>query len=167
MQVKRADGLPIETYSRKGSRPEHTTESESQMRTKLLVVAASVAVIAASLAVGAGAKGKPPTTGSTCKPQVSVILRGTLAAAPGAAPTALSVNVTGGNRFAHAYKGAAPVSVTVTSTTKVHRATSTSWADLKSGDRVNIQARACKADLADGKTPPLTATRVTASAQTS
>lgn len=137
------------------------------MKTKFLVVAASIAVITASLAVGALAKGKPPTTGATCKPQVSVILKGTLAATPGAAPTALSVNVTGGNKFAHAYKGAAPVSVAVTSKTTVHRGSSTSWADLMSGDRVNIQARACKADLAGGKTPPLTATRVTASAPTS
>ena len=137
------------------------------MKTKFLLVAASVAVIAASLAVGALAKGKPPTTGATCKPNVSVILKGTLAATPGAAPTALSVNVTGGNKFAHAYKGATPVSVAVTATTKVHRGTSTSWADLKSGDRVNIQARACKADLAGGKSPALTATRVTASAPAS
>ena len=137
------------------------------MRTKFLVLAMSVAVTAGSLAVGATAKGKPPTTGATCKPQVSVILKGTLAAAPGAAPTALSVTVTGGNTLGRAYKSATPVSVAVTTATKVHRGTSTAWADLKSGDRVNIQARACKADLAGSKTPALTATRVTASAPTS
>jgi len=115
------------------------------MKKKLLAVAPLIALLAASIAVAAPAKGKPPTTPPTCKPQISVILKGTLAADAGAAPTALSINVTGGNKFAHAYKsGAQPVSVAVNSSTKVHRGTSTSWADLKSGDRVNVQARVCK-----------------------
>jgi hypothetical protein len=114
--------------------------------------------------VSAPAKGKPPTAGAGCKPEISVILKGTLAADAGAAPTALSVTVTGGGHFSHAYKvGTNPVSIAVTSTTKVHRGSATTWSALKLGDRVNIQARACKADLAAGKTPSLTATRVTAS----
>ncbi|MFL5952929.1 MAG: hypothetical protein ACJ76I_02315 [Gaiellaceae bacterium] len=133
------------------------------MKTKLLAAAALVLTLAASVAVGAPAKGKPPTT---CKPQVSVILTGKLAADAGATPTALSVTVSGGNRFARAYKGVTPVSVGVTSTTKVHRGTSTTWADLKSGDRVNIQARVCRSTLANGATPALTAFRVTAHAPT-
>jgi len=135
------------------------------MKSRLLVSAALAAVLMTVVVVSAPAKGKPPTTGAGCKPEISVILKGKLAADAGAAPTALSVTVTGGGHFSHAYKvGTNPVSVAVTSTTKVHRGASTTWADLKLGDRVNIQARACEADLAAGKTPSLTATRVTASA---
>jgi hypothetical protein len=136
------------------------------MKTKLLAAAALVVALTASVAAGAFAKGKPPTTPpTTCKPQISVILTGKLAADAGATPTAVSVTVTGGNRFARAYRLALqPLSVAVNTSTKVHRGTSTSWADLKSGDRVNIQAHACKADLAAGKAPALTATRVTATA---
>jgi hypothetical protein len=71
--------------------------------------------------------------------------------------------VTGGNHFAKAYKsGPQPVSVSITSSTKVNRQGDTNPADLKAGDRVNFQARACRADLAGGKTLPLTAMRVTA-----
>jgi hypothetical protein len=129
------------------------------------VTALLAAVLTAVVAVSAPAKGKPPTTGATCKPDISVILKGKLAADAGAAPTALSVTVTGGDKFAHAYKaGTQPVSIAVTNATKVHRGSATAWSALKSGDRVNIQARACKADLEAGKTPPLTATRVTATA---
>ncbi len=35
-------------------------------------------------------------------------------------------------------------------------------ADLLAGDRVLVQAKVCKADLAQGATPPLTAKRVVA-----
>ena len=138
------------------------------MKRRLLVAAALAALIAAAVAVGAPAKGKPPTTGASCKPEISVILKGKLAADAGSAPTALSVTVTGGGQFARAYKaGTQPVSVAVTAATKVHRGSAKTWAALKMGDRVNIQARACKADLTAGKTPPLTATRVTATASKS
>jgi hypothetical protein len=37
----------------------------------------------------------------------------------------------------------------------------------KSGDKLNIQARSCKADLANNAAPSLTATRVTAHPATS
>jgi hypothetical protein len=130
----------------------------------MLVVA--VAVLTGSVVAGASAKGKPPTTGANCKPQISVILKGTLAANGATAPTTLSVKVTGGNHYAKAYKAATqPISVTVTTSTKVIRGTSKSAADLKSGDLVNIRATACKADLAKSATPPLTAVRVTAHAK--
>ena len=81
------------------------------------------------------------------------------------APSSLSVTVKGGNHFAAAYKKAAqPVAVAVTAQTKVRRQGKTSPADLKTGDLVNVQARACKADLAHDATPALTAVRVTAHA---
>jgi hypothetical protein len=92
---------------------------------------------------------------------VSVILKGTLATDAGPAPTSLSVNATAGNHFAKAWKKHA-ASVALTSETKVNRASDTNPADLKSGDKVNIRATSCKADLANNATPALTAFRVTA-----
>ena len=135
------------------------------MKLKAVVVGAAVALLSASVAVAAPpvGKGKPPTTGAGCKPMISVILTGTLAADAGSAPTSLSVNVTGGNHFAKAWKNqTAPVALT--SSTKVNRAGDKNAADLKSGDKVNIQAKSCKADLANNAMPSLTATRVTAHA---
>ena len=106
-----------------------------------------------------------PATGPGCKPAVAVILKGTLAANGAAAPAALTVNVTGGNHFALAYKGTA-VSLATTAATKVSRQGGHALTDLRQNDRVNIQARACKADLANGAKPALTAVRVTAQAAT-
>ena len=66
-------------------------------------------------------------------------------------------------RFALAYKnGTQPITVTITTATKINRQGDHNALHLKTGDRVNIQARTCKADLANGATPPLTASRVTA-----
>jgi hypothetical protein len=137
------------------------------MKVRAIVVGAALALLGASVAVAAppAGKGKPATTGAGCKPMIAVILKGTLAADAGTAPTALSVNVTGGNHFAAAWKSK-PVSVALTSSTKVNRQGDQNAADLKSGDKVNIQARSCKADLANNAVPSLTATRVTAHAAT-
>lgn len=109
-------------------------------------------------------KGKPNVEGQGCRPSVAVILRGTLAADGAAAPTTLSVNVTGGNHASRAYRppAAQPVSVAVTTSTRVNRRGDHNPADLKSGDRVNIHARACRADLKGGGAPALTAKRVVA-----
>jgi hypothetical protein len=131
------------------------------MRKTLL--AALVALVVTSAAVAAPEKGKPPVTGAGCKPSVAVIVTGTLAA-DGTA-SSLSVNVTGGNHAAQVYKQAPqPISIVVTSSTKISRQGHHLATDLKNHDRVNIQAKACKADLANTTaTPPaLTATRVTA-----
>ena len=135
------------------------------MKLKVLVLAVAVAAVAASAAFGVppAGKGKPATTGAGCKPMVSVILRGTLAADAGPAPTSLSVNVTGGNHFAKAWNHQA-ASVALTSSTKVNRAGDKNAADLKSGDKVNIRAKSCKADLANNAMPALAAVRVTAHA---
>jgi hypothetical protein len=135
------------------------------MKLKAVVLAVAVAALAASAASAAppAGKGKPPTTGAGCKPMVSVILRGTLAADAGPAPTSLSVNVSGGNHFAKAWKHQT-ASVALTPSTKVNRAGDTDAAELKSGDKVNIRAKSCKADLANNPMPALTATRVTAHA---
>ena len=133
------------------------------MKLKSLGLAFTIALIGASVAVAAPptGKGKPPTTGTGCKPMISVILKGTLTADAGSAPTSLSVNATGGNHFAAAWKKQT-VSVALTPSTKINRQGDKNAADLKSGDKVNIQARSCKADLANNAMPALTATRVTA-----
>lgn len=106
---------------------------------------------------------KPPKTGAGCRPLVSVILKGTLAADGAAAPSTLSVNVTGANNVGKAYKAATqPTPVAVDAKTKVNRRGKHDPALLKSTDRVVVTARMCKADLAGGATPALTATRVVA-----
>lgn len=148
------------------------------MKLKAVVAAGALALVAASVAFAAppagkgkpedtgkpDTTGKPATTGAGCKPMVSVILKGKLAADAGSAPTSLTVDVSGGNHFSAAWKGNHAVSVALSSSTKVNRKGDHNAADLKSGDRVNIQAKSCKADLANNATPALTATRVTAHA---
>ena len=127
------------------------------------LLAASLGVSAAVAAPPPG-KGKPLPSGPGCKPQVTVVLKGTLAATPGPSATMLSVNVTSGNRFARAYVAATqPTSVAVDPLkTKFRRQGMKTVGDLLFQDRVLVQARACKADLNGGATPPLTATRVVA-----
>ena len=94
------------------------------------------------------------TTGEGCKPKVTVVLKGTLAADPGDAPTTLSVNVTKSNRHGRAYRDATqPTTVAVNDKTKVRRQGKKTADALEADDRVVVQARVCKADLAEGATP--------------
>lgn len=133
------------------------------MKIRTLLAALAVAALGVSAAVAAPppGKGKPPTTGVGCKPKVTVVLKGTLAAPPGA--LSISVTVTSANRHGRAYVTAVqPTTVLVTTDTKIRGQGKKALADLLSGDRVLVQARTCKADLANGATPALTATRVVA-----
>lgn len=129
------------------------------------VPALALAAALASSALGAPpqGKGKPPASGPGCKPGVAVLLHGILAANGAAAPFTLSFTATSGNRFARAYvRATQPLSIAVTTATAVDRQGDRSSADLKAGDRATVQARACKADLANGATPALVATRIAA-----
>lgn len=136
------------------------------MKMRFLLVALVIASLGVSAAIAAPppGKGKPPATGAGCKPKVTVVLKGTLFATPGATASALSVIVTKGNRFGRSYVAASqPLSILVGEDTKIRRQGKKTLGDLLSGDRVLVQARACKADLAaEGATPPLTASRVVA-----
>jgi hypothetical protein len=151
------------------------------VKTRVLLVAMVVLGVSASLALAAAApgkgkppatpgngaqaasngKGKPPTQGVGCRPRVMVVLRGTLASAPGAFGTSFSLNVTATNAQGKAYKTSA-VTVAIDTKTMVRRNGAKDQASLLVGDRALVQARACKADLANGAKPALTATRIIA-----
>ncbi|MDQ3671974.1 MAG: hypothetical protein M3364_05995 [Actinomycetota bacterium] len=129
------------------------------MKLRLLLVSLAAAVFAVSAAVAAPppGKGKPPATGAGCKPKVTVVLKGLLTGAP------LNVDVTSANRWGRAYvAGTASTSIAVDTDTKVRRQGKKLITELVVGDRVLVQARVCKADLAEGAMPALTAVRVVA-----
>ena len=129
------------------------------MKPRLLLAGLAVAMITVSSAVGAPppGKGKPPATGEGCKPKVTVVLKGTLTAAP------LSVDVTSATRWGRAYvPGTASTAIAVNEDTKIRRQGEKLIGELVVGDRVLVQAKVCKADLAEGAMPALTAVRVVA-----
>ncbi len=142
------------------------------MKVRALVAGVLVAAVSISAAVAAPppgkgkpettpsghTPGKPPTTGAGCRPQVTVVLKGTITT-PGATFT---MNVTRSNRWGRAWKTAGTASVTVGPDTKVRRNGMKAATDLAAGDWVLAQARVCKADLADDATFSLTAARVVA-----
>ena len=124
---------------------------------------AFVSGVSLATAAPPAGKGKPPTSGDGCKPNVSVILNGTLAGNGAAAPFSLSLTASKGNHFAQAYlKATQPLSLQVSSATKISRQGDSNPADLKSGDRISVRAQVCRAALANGATPALTAQRVVA-----
>ena len=132
------------------------------MKLKMMLVTLAAASLSVSVAVAAPEKGKPLTTGAGCKPKVTVVLKGTLAATPGPSGTTLSVNAKSGNRFAREYLAAPqPLAIAVGENMKVRHQGKKTLGDLLLGDRVHVQARACKAELlAEGAPPALTAVRV-------
>lgn len=133
------------------------------MKLRFLLTGVMAAGLAASAAVAAppAGKGKPVTAGPGCKPMVTVVLKGTLDTA---SASSLSVDATSGNRWGRAYvAGTGLTTVGVDASTKIRRNGNTTLATgLVKGDRVLLQARTCKADLAANATPPLTAARVVA-----
>jgi hypothetical protein len=113
-------------------------------------------------AAAAGTSQRKPTTGPGCRPAVQVILKGTLASAPGEGAASLAVDVASGNAHARVWVGQAGVAVALTPTTAIRRRGAKTVASLLAGDRVLVQARACKADLAAATPPALVASRVIA-----
>jgi hypothetical protein len=132
------------------------------MKFRLLLASTAVALLGVSAAVAAPppGKGKPLPSGPTCKPKVTVVLKGTVDTA---SASSLSVKVTRGNRWGRAYVTAGSASLVVDDKTKVRRnGNKATAAELVHGDWVLVQARVCKSDLDGNATPPLTAVRVVA-----
>lgn len=134
------------------------------MKLKVLVVSLAALGLSASLAIAAPppGKGKPLPTGPTCKPKVTVVLKGTLTGVVG---NTLTMEVAHGNRWASAWLTAGSASVTVDpQKTKVRKNGGLKeLSNLANGDRLLVQARVCKAELlAVGPPPALTAVRVVA-----
>ena len=145
------------------------------MKFRILVLALVTALLGASAAFAHGnpGQGKPvtkpgkPSSGPNCRPRVMVVLRGTLANDPAAGDTSFQLNVTKANRHGRAYVSASPVTVNVDAKTKIRRKAKGSeptktLESLAMGDMVKLQSKACKADLANGATPDLTARHVVA-----
>ena len=132
------------------------------MKMKLVLASLAIAGLAASSAVAAPPAGKgKPRTGDGCKPQITVVLKGTFVSA---SASSLSMNVTGANRWGRSYMGG-PEDVALDSAkTKVRGGGMKAIADLaklKAGDRVLVQARMCKDYYKDpAAVPALTATKV-------
>ena len=138
------------------------------MRLRLFAVVLGAVALGVSSAVAAPppgkgkpeTAGKPATTGALCRPKVTVVLKGTLTSVSAAS---LGIDVEHGNRWARAYTSLGTATLVMNDTTKVRRNGEKLVSDLAVGDRLLVQARACKADLtAQGTPPALTAVRVVA-----
>ena len=131
------------------------------MKLKSIVVAVCAVGLVVSSAVAAPppGKGKPETTGANCKPKVTVVLKGELTSA---ATGSLAMEVSRANRWGRPWATLGAATVVVDSTTKVRRNGKKLLTDLVVGDRLLVQARACKADLMATTPPALTGVRVVA-----
>ena len=125
-----------------------------------LVGLAAVLSVSTAVAAPPADKGKPAAKGEGCKPKVTVVLRGNFVSAT---TSSLSMSVVGANHWGKAWKTAGTASVTLDDKTKVRgngMKSVTDLSKLKAQDRVLVQARSCKADLAQNAMPTLTAVRV-------
>ena len=132
-------------------------------RIGILLAIFCLGLVTASLAVakappGKGkpeGKGKKTTTSSTdpatCKPKISVILKGTFVSGAG---TSFTMNVTHSNLHGRDLVGS-PLTLTVDDKTMFRRNGHAELADFKADDRLNVQARACKKpkSTAQGQAP--------------
>jgi hypothetical protein len=108
-------------------------------------VAAAFFVSVTAIPMAAGHAGEPHGK-QACKPNVSVMLKGTLANDPAAGATTLMMSVTGSNAHGKSLKGLG-VTVALDAKTKVRRQGAKTVESLAMNDRVNVQIRRCKADL--------------------
>jgi hypothetical protein len=124
-------------------------------RIPILLALLCLGLVTASLAVAQGqppgkgkpdGKGKTTTTGTsstdpaTCKPKIAVILMGTFVSGGG---SSFSMDVTRSNFHGHDLVGATQT-LTVDDKTMFRRNGHAELSDFKAGDRLNVQARACK-----------------------
>jgi hypothetical protein len=134
------------------------------MRLKILVLALVTALVAVSAAVAKDhpGKGPKPKSGPGCKPAVTVMLAGTLAAEvdPQDGDTSFVLTVKNSNRHGRAYKAAGTATILVDAKTRVRRQGAKTLGALAPNDRVHVTAKACKADLKNGGGPDLTARKI-------
>lgn len=134
------------------------------MRFRILVLALVSALVAVSAAVAKDhpGKGPKPKSGPGCKPAVTVMLAGTLAADvdPQDGDTSFVLTVKSSNRHGRAYKAAGTATILVDAKTRVRRQGAKTLGALAPNDRVHVTAKACKADLKNGGMPDLTARKV-------
>jgi hypothetical protein len=133
------------------------------MRLKILVLALVSALVAVSAAVAKDHPGKgPKPKNHGCKPVVTVMLAGTLAADvdPQDGDTSFVLTVKHSNRHGRAYKAAGTATILVDAKTRVRRQGAKTLGALAPNDRVHVAAKACKADLRNGGTPDLTARKI-------
>ena len=134
------------------------------MRLKILVLAlvASLVAVSAAVAKDHPGKGPKPKTGAGCKPSVTVMLAGTLAADadPQDGDASFVLTVKRSNRHGRAYRQAGTATILVDSKTRVRREGVKTLGALAPNDRVHVTAKACKADLKAGGMPDLTARQV-------
>ena len=127
------------------------------MRLKILVLAlvASLVAVSAAVAKDHPGKGQKPKTGAGCKPAVTVMLAGTLAADvdPQDGDASFVLTVKNANRHGRAYKEAGTATILVDSHTTVRRQGAKTLGALAPNDRVHVTGKACKADLTAGLQP--------------
>ena len=118
------------------------------MKLKLTTIAALTALLVATAVTVAPAfgKGNPPKTGAGCRPQITLILNGTVAGAPSG--STFQMAVTRANHHARGLVTATQLTIRTNSDTKIFReGTQTSLSTLQANDRVQVQFRFCKGDL--------------------
>jgi hypothetical protein len=134
------------------------------MRLKFLVLAlvASLVAVSAAIAGDHPGKGPKPKTGPGCKPAVTVMLAGVLAADadPQDADTSFVLTVQRSNKHGRAYKLVGTATIAVDAKTRVNRQGSHNLGALAPNDRVHVTAKVCKADLKNGGMPDLTARKI-------
>ena len=123
--------------------------------TVLGLAAAVLALPVVAAAAPPAGKGKPPTSGDKCKPRVTVVVKGVATSDPEAGATSFTLEVKGANRHGKQLVADPATTLTVNAdltapgTTKVRRAGKQANLDaVETGDRVLVQYRLCKADLA-------------------
>ena len=140
--------------------------------TKLVTVAlatAALAVSGASADPGHG-KGKDKSPAAPKCKAANVQLKGLMTSDPGASETSFTMSVLKANHGGKAYKLAGSATISVDAKTRFHRHAAgvhgnrATIGDLAMGDSVKVKAKVCRADLANGATPALTARKVDAHA---
>jgi hypothetical protein len=153
--------------------PVSDDEGCSDMKLGTLIVSACVAglVVSSALATPPTGKGKPDPaakqattgkpapTGANCRPKVMVVLKGKLTSA---STVSLAMSVSSANHWGRAWATLGAATVAIDTTTTVRRNGKKLVTDLVAGDRLLVQAKACKADLTSSTAPALTGLHVVA-----